>query len=173
MSIIQSVGRLGDEGPESGLLIQADEQGDIYVTVKKENRLANLMAPGQATVRFCTLQGGGRSLTVRRALLALRDAIQAENERDPHAAWDADAPAGGPAAVVAGEAGCTCQWKAGHDSRCPAYAAYVTAMDAGPEPAVTGGVAAELQALLDAPSYNAARYAARVKAALPGIIAAL
>lgn len=137
MSIIQRVGRLGDEGPESGLLIQADEQGDIYVTVKKENRLANLMAPDRATVRFCTMQGGGRSLTVRRALLALRDAIQAENERDPHAAWEANAPAAG---IATGE---------------------------------VGGPAAELQALLDAPSYNAARYAAQVKEALPAIIVGL
>lgn len=164
--MIQRVGRLGDEGPESGLLIQTDDQGDIYVTVKKENRLANLMAPDRATVRFCTLQGGGRSLTVRKALLALRDAIQAENERDPHAAWDADAPAVAPATE---EAGCTCKWKAGHDNRCPAYAAYVAAMDEPAAPTPAGA----LQALLDAPSYNAARYAAQVKEALPGIIAGL
>lgn len=76
--IIGTVTRRGDDDGNR-LRISQDEDGDIHVTVEQNSG----HRPCMATVEFCTLRGGGRSMKVRRALQALMKTIEEENEADP------------------------------------------------------------------------------------------
>ena len=76
--ITVSVSRRGDDDGNR-LRISQDDDGDIHVTVEQNG--GNL--PCTATVEFCTMRGGGRSMKVRRALQELLNIIQEENDADP------------------------------------------------------------------------------------------
>ena len=56
----------GDEGGQ--LILDRSEDGDVWVTVAN-NR-------GTATVRFCTMTGGGKAHNTRRALYELMKAME-------------------------------------------------------------------------------------------------
>ena len=76
--IVASVSRRGDDDGNR-LRISQDDDGDIHVTVEQNGG----HRPCTATVEFCTLRGGGRSMKVRRALQELINVIQVENDADP------------------------------------------------------------------------------------------
>lgn len=58
----------GDEG--GSLILDRSEDGDVWVTVLN-NR-------GMATLRFCTVAGGGKAPNTRAKLYELMDAIKAD-----------------------------------------------------------------------------------------------
>lgn len=78
--IVRQVGRGGDDGGGE-LHVYVDDDGDAHVSVTRDRKKHVFQS-----TEFCTLRGGGRSLRTRKALIALFEAMEADNLADPGAA---------------------------------------------------------------------------------------
>ena len=74
--------RYEDMSPEGYIEVLQEEDGDVILVVYGNEPL-DINEYVYTSVQFCTFGGGGRSANVRKALLALRDAIVADNTESP------------------------------------------------------------------------------------------
>lgn len=84
---IEVVSRFEDMSPRGHLKLLRDGDGDIIVAVYNDD--GNGYIDTFADIEFCTGMGGGSSPNTFKALLALMEAMEMDNQESPHKNPDA------------------------------------------------------------------------------------
>lgn len=72
-----------DMSADGKLSLMMEDDGDVIITVQNSQETLRYRQPGESHVQFCTYSGGSRSLRTRNALIALMEAIEADNQEYP------------------------------------------------------------------------------------------